>query len=534
MRVGLSRVTIIVALAATAACGGRRSRPDGAGPDGFHGVEPEKADLEITIPAIGEAVFNRTYTDLQCAGGTERHGTETDTGQAWCERPNGAKHGPFVEVALNGRLVLRGQYVNNRREGPWLAWYPSGNRKWVGWYRDGRRHGNWYETSDGGALFEAGQYTDGARSGTWVMHVFDSSTAKDWTDGALIETVVWGNGAAHRSRGAQVGAGSGAGCEPSEDAQVVTFGAGTLRLPSGWCRRHDDSGDGSAGVIVSDDDVSWEYVIGNHKGRFARPESPTQYAWLRTEYVNGLPLHYGVTETDGVPTLYATLAYRTWHNVRMPATNAATVERTLAILRTFAPRVSTGGSIDPALGVPLGWRAVRDPTERAAILAQARTFNWPKDQQIIQPSNCELTVAESRLPDMNRDGQEDRLVYYQWAIPKDEQTRRKCDKDGVGARSGAWHSSVTVLMHRLGKHWKVVGPVGSRGGHETPEWLDTVIKTVQLSNNSRGLVVRKGGDPDANERAFRCVVMLGEDDKITQLRQSASLKLCDVTGAEQL
>ena len=523
---------------------------------GSGAIRGEEEDADANIPTVvppllvdetaGKVVVAASDTDLQCPPDTSRSGSDEDEGQAWCALPNGTKHGPFVEVSVEGRLLTRGQYHQGERYGPWLAWHKSGRRWWMGWYRSGQRHGSWIEISESGNLVEMGQYRDGTRDGQWISHLADGTVDKTWQVGRLGAHVVWNDGMAYETLGPRAGmlavdSTVGKPCEPLADAAEVRFGVGTLRLPSGWCKGQARGQPG--GVIMADDGHRFAFDIGGADGPLAKPDYPTQFEWIRTEYLRGVPMHYGVTERKGARELLITIPYYALHNIWVSAKSAVSVERTLDIMRTFRLKVPgaeaspidavhgpTFSRVTPPSGVAISWELVDAPERRDALLETARAYAWPALKQIIRPARCSLKAAVADVKDINGNGKPDRLVYFDWRVPNDDVRRRACDASGEATDAPAWRGIVVILMARVGDEWRAVGPVASGGGSEQLDFLETVVKTVELTSGQIGLVIRKTIDIDQLDPEQRCVVSVVRHGQVARLATPAPPSLCDFVG----
>ncbi len=67
-------------------------------------------------------------SSIRCARGTalvygQTMGVET---AAWCERPGGVKHGPFLDWYENHQKKSAGEYEEGHRKGTWSFWLPNG------------------------------------------------------------------------------------------------------------------------------------------------------------------------------------------------------------------------------------------------------------------------------------------------------------------------------------------------------------------------------------------------------------------------
>jgi hypothetical protein len=62
--------------------------------------------------------------------------------EAWCERKDGKRHGPYTAWDELGRLAEEGEFRAGRRHGQWIEYY-EGAVAGQGPYRRGRKHGKW-------------------------------------------------------------------------------------------------------------------------------------------------------------------------------------------------------------------------------------------------------------------------------------------------------------------------------------------------------------------------------------------------------
>ena len=72
------------------------------------------------------------------------HGTVFAAGQTqgrlsavWCERPDGRRHGPYIEWWENHQKKSSGLYQDGVRQGVWTFFVPSGQRDSQIEYRNG-------------------------------------------------------------------------------------------------------------------------------------------------------------------------------------------------------------------------------------------------------------------------------------------------------------------------------------------------------------------------------------------------------------
>jgi antitoxin component YwqK of YwqJK toxin-antitoxin module len=148
----------------------------------------------------------RSMPPLACPAGTQpKQGPSKEklaTWGRWCERPDGARHGPF-QGALVGYSYLAesGEYDNGRKIGHWLGWADSGQKifqddyesgdlrlslRWLSdrpWteerYRGGKLDGHVVRWHQNGAKREEGDYRDGKKEGLWRTWRDDGSPQWD-------------------------------------------------------------------------------------------------------------------------------------------------------------------------------------------------------------------------------------------------------------------------------------------------------------------------------------------------------------------
>jgi Flp pilus assembly protein CpaB len=87
---------------------------------------------------------------------------------AFCQKPDGARHGPLKAWDRLGRgLVEEGQYEEGKRTGAWKLWEVGQSLPTVeASYVKGRPHGRWV-LRNAGALVAEGRYQEGLREGPW-------------------------------------------------------------------------------------------------------------------------------------------------------------------------------------------------------------------------------------------------------------------------------------------------------------------------------------------------------------------------------
>jgi len=112
---------------------------------------------------------------LTCGDGTIAMTDATAIGGPvlFCARADGTKQGAYVEWltredldegAPHGRMLVRGTYVDGRREGQFTTWNPDGTVRSQGSFHDDREQGGWIVEGETGVFF------DGLREGVWTKH----------------------------------------------------------------------------------------------------------------------------------------------------------------------------------------------------------------------------------------------------------------------------------------------------------------------------------------------------------------------------
>lgn len=138
--------------------------------------------------------------------------------QQWCEREDGAMHGPFLELYPDGTRQRRGRYDNNeaddewiwwhanglqaqtgrfsrgKKTGSWTTWYPNGKRSEAGDYLQHRKAGQWTTWYESGRRKEEGIYHNGKRTGTWTTYLDDVSNTVDKVERYVNDVLVEVNG----------------------------------------------------------------------------------------------------------------------------------------------------------------------------------------------------------------------------------------------------------------------------------------------------------------------------------------------------
>jgi len=106
---------------------------------------------------------------LNCPGGTRALHIKTEDGsETSCITPDGAKQGPYRAWRQSGRLSVKGEFKEDKREGSWMTWYPSGGIYAAGPYRMGMKKGIWRTYYENGTKESEIEYRDDEQHGRWA------------------------------------------------------------------------------------------------------------------------------------------------------------------------------------------------------------------------------------------------------------------------------------------------------------------------------------------------------------------------------
>jgi len=107
--------------------------------------------------------------------------TGKTTGTAQLTFREGIRHGPFAQYYDNGRLEIKGAYINGKRDGPWV-FYHENEQLWVrGALKVGVKDGPWISYYENGQLSYKGNFLNGYRDGPWVF--YNNDGMKHWRSG---------------------------------------------------------------------------------------------------------------------------------------------------------------------------------------------------------------------------------------------------------------------------------------------------------------------------------------------------------------
>ena len=74
----------------------------------------------------------------RCPDGARLHGRTPPAGTLeWCAKPDGEKHGRWVEWYPGGKRKSEGQFVDGKMEGRWVSYFDTGEKQLEGGYRGG-------------------------------------------------------------------------------------------------------------------------------------------------------------------------------------------------------------------------------------------------------------------------------------------------------------------------------------------------------------------------------------------------------------
>lgn len=78
---------------------------------------------------------------ITCPEGTVAR--DESTTATWCERPDGKRHGPYLELYPDGSERTKGQHREGVRDGEWLGMWTDGKQRSVEHYDRGKPVGMW-------------------------------------------------------------------------------------------------------------------------------------------------------------------------------------------------------------------------------------------------------------------------------------------------------------------------------------------------------------------------------------------------------
>jgi hypothetical protein len=132
---------------------------------------------------------------LDCPEGTER-ATDLEARAAFCARPDGTQHGPFISWHESGQLRHRGHVAEGARQGEWRSFEPDGSAYAVHRYRDGRMHGHQVWLWPSGDVRSEAHYEDGRYHGAHINYNRDGTRAEqsDYVHGERVLHITYEDG----------------------------------------------------------------------------------------------------------------------------------------------------------------------------------------------------------------------------------------------------------------------------------------------------------------------------------------------------
>ena len=112
-----------------------------------------------------------SMTDAKsCPDGTKSASgkSDDDHNAVWCEKPDGLRHGHYIEFWPGGKKKLEGEYNNGQRQGLWTGWYDTGQKQSICSYQDGKSHGHSVVYYSNGNKQEEGDYREDQQDGPWI------------------------------------------------------------------------------------------------------------------------------------------------------------------------------------------------------------------------------------------------------------------------------------------------------------------------------------------------------------------------------
>lgn len=114
-----------------------------------------------------ERILDDALKGLQCPADTRKVGDEPPVGQeAWCEKGQGIREGPYRAWHKDGTKSVVGQYLAGQRDGAWAEWHANGQRKNEMSYLAGKPNGRFTEWDDNGDVTSRGVYEHGRLKST--------------------------------------------------------------------------------------------------------------------------------------------------------------------------------------------------------------------------------------------------------------------------------------------------------------------------------------------------------------------------------
>jgi len=101
-----------------------------------------------------------------------------DRAKTWQEQAAGSwvRHGLYEEFYPTGQRLVRGQFVEGKREGTWSYWHPTGRKAKEGAYRASQLNGDWEYYRKDGTLLRIERYAAQRPHGAWEHYATDGKT----------------------------------------------------------------------------------------------------------------------------------------------------------------------------------------------------------------------------------------------------------------------------------------------------------------------------------------------------------------------
>lgn len=111
-------------------------------------------------------------------GARPRAGLQDDYWEQWCVRSK-EMNGPYERYALDGTLIITGEYAAGEATGKWFFHHDSGDRSVVGSFESGSPVGEWEWRHLNGETAQRGGFSGGVRVGSWVTWFDDRTKASE-------------------------------------------------------------------------------------------------------------------------------------------------------------------------------------------------------------------------------------------------------------------------------------------------------------------------------------------------------------------
>lgn len=156
---------VYVAAVALLACGpSSKEQPE---------QKPQRAPVvDVTCPS-GTEMKRQPWRQQQWSADA----VYTEGEQAWCERPDGKRHGPLRINYMSGKRAVEGAYRDGVRVGTWVVWHSEGPKGGDEIWVDGRREGAWRSFRTDGKPWGEGTFKNDKLEGAWVEYAEDGRKA---------------------------------------------------------------------------------------------------------------------------------------------------------------------------------------------------------------------------------------------------------------------------------------------------------------------------------------------------------------------